>query len=492
MEEGELDLTPYLDMLIRRCWMIDVTILDCIAVAAAVLWLQPTTYQADVVVATVKASTQVSLGSSIRTLSESDLGAADIRQRLAAFEQLVKSPAVAEEVLNAIGNQLPENLRRVDKLLKIIKGGIIESSDALYISATHADPQVAVSVANAWGQAYVRQVNLIYAGTVGESHVAIQREIETARAEYDQAQAALETLLREDRYDELTRRIGEYETMLQGMANVRGQEMATLLGELQRIDRLLANAEVMYAQVRQGGDAAAKSNALALPLLKAQAFASNTTGATSRSFIAQDQPAWETTHPFSEDIDKASSPEIVVQSGSNQPIVQIQAIAVDMKATEMVNDLEALIAALQDRRADLEQELTALAEAAATNQDWTLSKPLAPNIAQIEQQVRSLRAELAREQSRLSSTQAQRELAWQSYDSLVRKEAEMAIAAQTTAAQVRLAAPARVPKRASFSIPRTLVTALAVGLVLGIMLVSLLEFLQGYRARAGASLHGQA
>ena len=486
--QEEVDLTRYIDMLIRKWWLILALALVCGAVAGVRAAITPVTYSARVLVATLKEDTRVSLSSVIRTYTEDELRFKTVEEeaRFASFLELVKSPLIAESVLVGLDEQLPVKDRSAPALLGMIRAEAPQGADSIAISATHSDPQIAAKVANAWGREYVRQVNRIYGGPGEDVREGVRQAIEIAEENYEREQAALEELLREDRFDELSLGVAEAEAMMLDLSSARGEEAEALLYDIDLVEHLLDLTRDMHAQVQKGGSPAVTSNAYALTLLKVQVF----TRAIRQSPQEAAQPV-PARHPWS---DATESRSVVVPAqGTSIPTsfqVQIQASPNDMTPEDMIRDLEALLATLEMRRDTLSSELATLLEARAEGKSVetsSLDVELEATIKRLEERLRELRAELAQEERSIEEAQAGRDLAWTSFDQLVRKDAELDIASRTAGAEVRLAMPALVPSgtggRGPVISKKSIALGAAVGLVLGVFLVYAIEYLQGYRAR---------
>ncbi len=115
MQEGQgigFEVGRYLETLLRQWRLILSTTLICAIVAGVLTYLQPKSYQARVLVASTNVGTNVSLGSTIETLSEEQLGyrLGGSAARLQSYVQMVKNPQIAQSVVDEIGDQLPERL----------------------------------------------------------------------------------------------------------------------------------------------------------------------------------------------------------------------------------------------------------------------------------------------------------------------------------------------------------------------------------------------
>jgi succinoglycan biosynthesis transport protein ExoP len=102
-------------------------------------------------------------------------------------------------------------------------------------------------------------------------------------------------------------------------------------------------------------------------------------------------------------------------------------------------------------------------------------------IQQLESQVNQLLARLAQEQAREQELKRARDLAWDTYKTLVTKEAELKVAAQTQGTEVALAAPAAVPQNDLVSGTRNVALAALIGLMLGVGAAYFIEFWWSYK-----------
>lgn len=508
--EEEIDLSKYLEILIRRWWIVIGMALVCALVAGAVVLApRPAKYQARALVAMMKSASQVSFGTAITTLSEDSAQiAVDRLQRQASFVELISSPAIAEAVLQSLGDKLPESNRNVKGLLRMVKGSLAKNSDLIEIIVTHRDPNTAVAVANAWGQEYARQVNMLYSATAGGSYAVVRSQVQTAKTAYEKAQAALEEALAQDRSDELNRRAAEDQATIQALHDARDAVVPTLLSEIRRLERLQGNAEAMRAQVQGGGQAAAESNGPALVLLKAQVFANTWNEAPQARVMGQVEPASTSGSQPSAQTAPVTVNPVTLQVQAAPVTLQVQNTPLTMTAAAMADDLDALVATLERHQSTLKGELRGISESLVKGEEGVfflssgpsergeqggivdIDPQLATAIGDLEQRVRALRAQLSREMSRQQEAQAQRDLAWQSYDNLARKEAELAIAAQITGAEVRFAAPAAFAQKSASGRLKTVAVAAVAGLLAGVVAAYALEFWQSYRARTRAPSAG--
>jgi capsular polysaccharide biosynthesis protein len=489
--EEEIDLGEQLDTLIRGWRVIVGAVAICLVIvlgASLITRLLPRTYQAQFLVAAIRSTTQVSFDTQIRTVQESELGQADRRLRLTSFVQIASSPAIAQGVIKALGEQLPVEVRDASRLLRMIKAEVVPDSDSIAVTVSYPDSQMALQIASAWSEEYVRQVNSIYGGAETETLGRIQQEARLASGAYEREQAAYTQLLSESRGAELQRRVDEAEARLQALSSVkntatsmwlsqaraqigdtrivrlseRDSVMDWILADLRRVDGWLASAEALRAQVELGGASAAQSALPALTWLKVQAFAGDTQakGATLQLDLAT----------------------------PDRPI----------SSTEMIADVKGLVDALQARRQALVQELAAVSEALSNPESWDLGSlqalaaeshgisadaELEQAIDATEKEIRALSVQLEAEQNRLIRVRGARDLAWETHSTLARKEKELAIAAETIGVHVRLAVPPVILTAQRSSLVKSASVAGAGGLVLGVILLYALKFWQDYQLR---------
>jgi uncharacterized protein involved in exopolysaccharide biosynthesis len=509
MEDSDslyIDLGRYIEVLFRQWQLIAGAVLVCILAAALVTLRQPKTYQARVLVASTKTLTSVSFGSSIETLPEEQIsGAFNLAARLGTYVQLVKNPAIAESVLEELGDRLDPARRNISSLLDMVNGNLAEKSDAIEIIVTNRDPVLARDIANAWAKAYVDQVNAIYGSGVSEEPFnSIQSQTAAAKGEYDKAQADLEAFLADNHRAQYERQIAGHESMVESLSQVititastiisntmasqltvfnervgdLSTQLADVYTESRRVDQMLLDARNMRDQVQQGGPGAASSNALALMLLKSQVFATN-----------------------------EGAPNLIVQTSPTAA-----------NSEDMLADLDSLIATLENRGVDLEDQAKVLSsqllnsgaaptatssegsdpltadQAQATVQSLSqlrglegianldlVGTPMEQKIQQLESQVNQLQSRLAGEQAREQELTRARDLAWDTYKTLATKQAELKVASQTQGTEVALAAPAAVPEMDAVSGAKNVALAALVGLVLGIGAAYFIEFWWSYK-----------
>lgn len=525
MQEGQetsFEIGRYLETLLRQWQLILGATLICAIVAGVFTYLQPKVYQARVLIASTNVGSNVSLGSTIETLSEEELGyrLGGSTARLQSYVQMVKNPYIAKAVLEEIGEELPENLRNQNALLQLVGGRLAEKSDSIEILVNNMDPDIAVAIANVWGKEYVDWVNNVYSSsTSAEALKAVKLKKDEAQISYEKAQKELETFTAKSNLENFTRQIEEVKALVTSLSTARTTAASTIItntmtAELtsfneemlhdqellkqayldsRNVNQLLKNALGMRDQIQSGGEGAARSNTLALILLKTQAFATDQVITFSSEYTTAD---------------------------NNLTTLQIQAATTELTPEEMVADLDGLIASLESRQASLKTEIEALSQQLVELESVpnTLSSdtvgnasgqipvgeaslqalldlnglegvlsameedvPIEQTINRLEKNISNLQAKLAKETDRQQELTRARDLAWQTYSTLATKQAELEIATESLGKEVALASPAGIPGRASLELFRNVIIAALVGFMIGIGVAYLIEYWWNYQ-----------
>jgi succinoglycan biosynthesis transport protein ExoP len=427
--EEEIDLREYVNVIIRRWkWVLGITLV-AVAVAAIVsFFLLTPIYEAKAGVVIVKSRSEVVFEPKYRTLTEED-----IASRRKALEALVKSSAVAAEVIDKLGSRLGPEEREVAVL-----SGIVETEsngDLIGIKVTGEDAGKTTAIANAWGEAYEEYVNGLYGGRP-QSPGDIQTQVTEAERSYKETQELLVEFLGDNQIETLTQEI-------ESKRNTLTDCYATKQG----LARLIADARAFRKQLGEGGTSSPTASSLSILLLQANAFMASTSLPIQPSTSLPIQP----------------STSLPMQPSTSLPI-QLQlsldhVAGLEGSAEEQIQDLDTLIAVLEARREEVQSVI---------------------NEMTLQQEILQLQEQLEREQARKQELTSARDLAWETYDTLARKEAEVGIASQVTDTEVRFAVPAVEPKK-PVSPRKKLNIAIAgvLGLMVGVFGVFFIEFLEG-------------
>jgi capsular polysaccharide biosynthesis protein len=450
--DDTIDLRVYVAVLMR--WWKEIVLIGLLfgVVAGGGYWLldlsRENFYESSADVAILRTVSEVTLDERFITTAETPAAAAAATRRNALIA-LAKSPAIALDVIEELGDQLPEELRNPATLITRINvamatvNGRSGDSDLIRIFATTRYPDLSAAIATSWAQAYVRNVNQIYGQVPDELFASIAVEQETSRVNYEAAQRALEEHIAQSRVDELTRAISDQESFINTLRGARSSllsqlvssavaargSVATAIGDAQaqnlsapivaeqegkrnlvesyvdtvyqgqasiiqqqgerdrkllqayysrwvQITSALGEAQALREQTGALVDsesAGSGSSALVLSLLKLQAF-SNALDTAATQDMALDTPSTISLNTAAAEQQSAAAPGLVQ---SSQPVqvqvgatpLQIQLAAnTEMTNAEIVGELDALIAALSERRETLQGEIDRLSAAILTGE----------------------------------------------------------------------------------------------------------------------------
>jgi succinoglycan biosynthesis transport protein ExoP len=204
----------------------------------------------------------------------------------------------------------------------------------------------------------------------------------------------------------------------------------------QVIDRLIADAEALRDQLHQetSSSPTGTGNSLSIMLLQASAFT-------------------------------LLSPELPVQLQLSFD----ERADLEGSAKEQVQELNALLSILEARREEVQSLIG----------EETL-----------QQEILQLQEQLERERARKQELTSARDLAWETYNTLARKEAEVGVASQVTDTEVRFAVPAVEPQE-PVAPKKKLNIAIAgmLGLMVGVFGAFAIEYFEGggeQRSRSGS------
>jgi len=483
--EEEFDLREYIEVLIKHWKLIALATFLAAFSAGVISFLIPPTYEATAGVVVVKSKMDITFDPKMKTLTEEDLAVAGAREavnleaRRETFAGLVKNGAIAAQVIEELGDELEEEEREPARLLEMVEGEVKAKSDLIQITVAANDPLKAANIANAWARDYEQHVNAIY-GSVPESYSSVQSEVTGTRDEYQQAEESLTAFIADSHIDDLNRLIAEKQhiikslqlarqmavtTVIDGKAEDGLQTLADHYTTKRKMERLLEDARALRVQVQKGGEGGAATNSLTILMLKAEVFSAST------------------------DLPVELQLQLEMASGLNAG------------ASAQRADVEALIGVLEDRIAELEKVIEEYSAALLGGEGYeflsssalltsTLEEPetlpgyiaaaapLTQAIDKLQEELRGLQAELEQEQATEQELTRARDLAWETYTILARKEAELGIVAQTGGTEVRFATLAVVPEKpVSPKKKQNVAIAGALGLMLGTFGAFALNFL---------------
>ena len=381
LAEDEIDLRRYLAVFLRHWKLIAATTSLTLIIAAILSFQQPPTYTATASVVVDVTRDQLNFDPKFKTEYQSSY---DPAPRRAALVRLAASSGLAAQVVAKLGDALPPTARRPATVLGSIS--VTSQGELIEITATSETPDQAAAIANAWADVFTTQANQVY-NLAGKTPSDIKSPVESAWREYQASQAKYEQFVADNNLATLEQQV-----------KLKQTQLADRYATLSRLNRIISDAQSLRDQLRQGTEASI-SNRATLLLLKLNAFsASSGLGAAERG--ASDTVAFPLQFPL--DTSVAGSEPIALQA----------------------REVEAILTALETRRQELQVQI---------------------NSGDLKQELTRLQEAQEQEMARHRSLAQARDLTWETYTTLARKQAEVGVASQLTDTQVRLAAAAVPP-----------------------------------------------
>lgn len=437
--EGDIDLRPYLNILIHRWREISVITISIVVLAAVGVLvsrlLLPARYEASADVAIVRTVSDVNFDERFRTNPEELRNdTASLTARRSALLGLVATGGIAEDVIAQLSDQLTIEERNPANLLAMVEssltstGGARNDSDLIRIKVTATDPAKAATIANAWSHIYVREVNTIYGQVPDEVLTSIQNELLVAEQQYLTNQANLEAFITTTHLDALASLV----TILQQRIEQEVSLQKAYLVQWEDTQEQLATVAALYTQIEQGGEGAARSTMAALQTLKMNVYGAPPAGL---QIEVRDLP--------------------------------------DVNQQAMLADLDGLLKALNQRLVDLDSKIT------VSDTQLGATRGVSSTLSSTLENLRISKAQLEAETAKQRQLTQHRDLAWDTYKTVSGKVTELNLTRAAASSEVRFGAPAVVPTEAveGLSLSLSLLLAAVVGGVLSLFYAFVAEYL---------------
>ncbi len=418
--EEEIDLRPYITAVIKRWyWIVGAAILSA-AIAFIFTSIASPVYEAKASIAIIRSRTDVSFDPRIRTLSEDELESLNANARREALLSLVKSNDIAVLVLNEVRNLLGDEEQKISSLLEMVTTS--SDGDLIHIVVAHQNPEVAARIANAWANNFEAHVNTLYGANINDNLDIINTQVTTSEAAYQTAQSEIETFIGSNRIATLQNQIkakndllGVYLDAVSPSDSIklqvdnRQQSLSNYYDNLLKIEQWLNDARALREQVQADtrSNAADLSNTLALISLRGQVF------------------------------------------GGSSPLQLQVSLDTENEGVSLAN-VEALISVLETRQLTTQAQIQDLSTTLVTEDLGELTitddHPVSQRMAELNAEISNLEAAKESEEAKRRELERARDLSWETYQTLTRKQAEQEIATLTTGTEVRLASSAIPPE----------------------------------------------
>jgi len=242
-----MELRQYLTVIWKWLWLIVLGTFLAGSTAGAVSFAKPRVYEAKAGVAIVKSGYSFDFEPKIKTLSEelASQQSTNLDARRVALVAMVENGAIAAKVIEALGSELSPEEQNAGVLLGMVTGEAggtaREQGDLIGITVKADNPKKAMLIANAWGRAYEEYVNEIYGGGVPGSRDTIEGQSVSAKAAYENAQAALTLFIADNQIDELNRQIQEKQEIIASLQSGKQTAVTTVIDtELEARSKIIA------------------------------------------------------------------------------------------------------------------------------------------------------------------------------------------------------------------------------------------------------------
>lgn len=264
--DDSIDLGYYFRVLAR--WWKEILLIALLTAVVAGIgaWLMNVrgdpVYAAASDIAIVRTVSEFNFDERFTTTSETPSAAA-LTMRRNALAALAVNPALAIDVIAELGDALPAALRNPSQLARQISAALASGnarsndSDLIRITALADTPELAAQIATAWGRAFVRNTNAVYGQAPNEMLESMTSEQQLAQETFDRAQDALQGAVAESRVDELSRRIDDTQTIVDGLQRGRKDTFDAL------VDSSVTAVSSVASSLSQARASAAAAPALA-------------------------------------------------------------------------------------------------------------------------------------------------------------------------------------------------------------------------------------
>ncbi|MFN8442098.1 MAG: hypothetical protein U0175_15055 [Caldilineaceae bacterium] len=240
--DDEIDLRQYILVLLQWWREIVVTafalaLLAGLAVLA--LRLLPSKYEASSEVAIVRVQSDVTFDEKFITKADEQPTTNNASPRRSALISFASSNAIAQKVIEKVGDLLSENERAADKLLQNVNvasgttaNNRTTDSDLIRITVTASTPQKAATLATTWAQVFVEQANQVYGQTPADLVTSVENALTDAQSVYDKAQQALTAFLTQNQSATLERQIQQRDQAIKGLLAGQQSAIETILKKI--------------------------------------------------------------------------------------------------------------------------------------------------------------------------------------------------------------------------------------------------------------------
>ncbi|MDM8527701.1 Wzz/FepE/Etk N-terminal domain-containing protein [Anaerolineales bacterium HSG24] len=504
MEEA-IDLRQYVTVLLKyKYWLIIIPLLFA-AVTYFGLSTRPPIYQSQATLSMLRLRSEIDFEPKYKIIEEQG---SDQSARRTTLATLIESSAVASEVLPTL--EADSKIETVEQLQNLIE--VEPEGNLLIIKANATSPELATHIANSWAKQAEQYINEIYSQSSDQA-TELESKLAEAKTEYLDKQSAVENFIATNQIRTLNRQTTDltqirdklYERHLTGlglgldthyslMTSASNDYFKTLLAQRQTVREKEEGQLVSLYDYYLG-----RQRSLNQLLTSANALKEQLTGSQSTAGIAGDALAVLQAKANAFNLGQGSSLQLNVDS---------LATLADEPQNYVV-DVERLITQLEQEQSKTEVELETLSQALVNGDnhipsgivldesdplyqaaierletttglekideflpDYS-SQPLYGKVAQLDNQINQLSAALEAEKAKQSEFTGERDLTWETYQTIQRKLAEVQVSEEAPASEVKFVVPAISPQKPLDN--RILLNAIIAG-IMGFVITMLVVF----------------
>ncbi len=423
-ENLEINLLPYIIRLIRNWYWIVIGAVVFTALGIAYSRLKPIQYNSTAYILLVNKSANLNLSQEYQTTNQG----VDMATRVKGILSFAESESFAAQAWSALQKDIYPKVKNYNDLKNLVS--IQNTGDVIEITAHSNDPQISANIANGWGDQLVSVINNAYSGDqpITDIHAQVVKSLD----DYHKAQSNLENFLASNNLFEVQTQLDSTKQLYQQTSDDRLWQVAYLTERKNNMDQIITQAEALKQQIGAGNTTTAASLGDALAVLSARANAllvQESQPDMMTSVNSQNTSGQKNNANQSMDENTPSSNTILVSPGQQ---ATNNNITFDLKASDLVStttsaglvaDLDRMIQQAQIEKGKAEEEIKTISRELLSS---TKSDTEAAAIVQIQ----SLETRLEQEQSKQNDLSNQRDIAYQAYQALAKKEVEIKNASQ--------------------------------------------------------------
>ncbi len=201
--EEEIDLREYINVLIKRKWLIIcILILALLAAGIVSFFILDPVYEATATLLFHKPRYEVTLEPKIRTQASQDIS-------LETYEHLIKDKDIEERIIEELNLKQPPYEMTFLNLNKMLSVNLIKDSNLIQMKMTSADPELAQKIVNLWADLYVEKNQNIFQKDNERASLFIEDQLNKADEELIKTDDEIRQFNSTNRIDMLQKEINQ-------------------------------------------------------------------------------------------------------------------------------------------------------------------------------------------------------------------------------------------------------------------------------------------